>query len=56
MVRRTVESVHGALGMTDGGVREIDKRFLIRPLEQALWAMSSSVVLLAAGLAVARLT
>ena len=56
MVRRTVESVHGTLRMTDGGVKEIDDRFLIRPLEQALWAMSGSVVLLAAGLAVARLT
>jgi hypothetical protein len=55
MVRRTVESVHGTIQMTDGGVKEIDDRFLIRPLEQALWAMSSSVVLLAAGLAVARL-
>jgi hypothetical protein len=56
MIRRTVESVHGALRTTDGGVIEIDDRFLIRPLEQALWAMSWSVVFLAAGLAVARLS
>jgi hypothetical protein len=56
MIRRTVESVHGVLQTTDGGVIEIDDRFLIKPLEQALWAMSWSVMFLAAGLAVARLS
>jgi hypothetical protein len=56
MIRRKVESVHGSLQTTDGGVIEIDDRFLIRPLEQALWAMSWSVVFLAAGLAVARVS
>jgi hypothetical protein len=55
MIRRTVESVEGTVVFSDGQTRRIDQGFLIRPLERALSAMSWSIVLLAAGLAVARL-
>jgi hypothetical protein len=56
LVRRRVADVDGTLVMSDGSTRAIDARFLIRPLERALSAMSWSVVLFAAAFAVARLT
>ena len=55
MVRRSVASVGGTIVLTDGSTRLVDERALIGPLEQALRAMSWSIVLLAASLAVARL-
>jgi hypothetical protein len=55
MVRRSAQGVEGSLLLADGGVVAIDGRFLIRPLERALSAMSWAVVLFATGLAVARL-
>lgn len=55
MVRRRVANVEGTLVLTDGSSRPVDVQTLIRPLEQALRAMSWSIVLLAAALAVARL-
>ncbi len=55
MVRRRVASVEGTVLLTDGSSRLVDETLLIRPLERALAAMSWSIVLLAAALAVARL-
>lgn len=55
-LRRSVTAVHGSLTMSDGGETAIDERLLLAPLERALRAMSWAVVVLAAGLAVARLT
>ncbi len=55
MVRRRAASVEGTIVMSDGSTRPIDGQLIIRPLEQALRAMSWSIVLVAAALAVARL-
>jgi len=53
--RRTVD-VGGRLTLTDGSERPLDRATLLAPLERALHALSASVVLLAASLALARLT
>jgi hypothetical protein len=54
-LRRTVADVEGTMTTASGEVRPIDRRFLLRPLEHALRAMSWAVVLAAAAAAVARL-
>jgi hypothetical protein len=53
--RRTVE-VRGALTMTSGDERTIDRATLLAPLERALNAIALSVALLATALALTRLT
>ncbi len=55
LVRRRVADVTGTMVMEDGSTRGIDRWELIRPLERALRALSWSVVILAAALAVERL-
>lgn len=54
-LRRKTASVTGSLTLADGRVVALDRELLLAPLEHALRVMSWSVVLLAAGLAVARL-
>ena len=56
MLRRRTSGVEGRITLADGQVTAIDRALLLAPLEQALRAMSWSIVLLAAALAVARLT
>jgi hypothetical protein len=55
LVRRRVADVTGTMTMEDGTTQTIDRWVLIRPLEQALRALSWGVVILAAALAVERL-
>lgn len=55
MLRRKVAAVEGSLTMADGTVRPLDDRVLLAPLEQALRALSWSMVALAGALALARL-
>jgi hypothetical protein len=55
LLRRRVTAVDGSLTMEDGTVRRIDDRTMLAPLEQALRALSWSMVALAVALAVARL-
>jgi hypothetical protein len=56
MLRRKVVAVEGSMTMEDGTVRPLDDRVMLAPLEQALRALSWSMVALAGALAVARLT
>jgi len=55
MLRRRTETVDGRVVMADGTTVPLDRAVLLAPLERALRATTWSVVLLAAGLAVARL-
>jgi hypothetical protein len=55
LLRRRVTGIEGALTLEDGTVRRLDERVLLAPLEQALHALSWSMVALAVALAVARL-
>jgi hypothetical protein len=55
LLRRRVARVEGRLEMHDGDVVSMDQQALLGPLDQALGALSWGIVLLAAGLAVARL-
>ena len=55
MLRRRTETVDGSVVMADGTTVPLDRAVLLAPLERALRATTWSVVLLAAGLAVARL-
>jgi hypothetical protein len=55
-VRRRVVEVHGNVVLSDGSTQPIDREMLIQPVERALRLLSWTVVLLAAALAVARLT
>jgi hypothetical protein len=55
LLRRRASGVSGVITMADGDALSIDSQLLLRPLERALRAMSWSVVLLAAGLAIVRL-
>jgi hypothetical protein len=55
LVRRRSTEVTGHITLASGEALAIDANRLLEPLERALRAMSWSVVLLAAGLAVARL-
>ena len=54
-LRRRTTAVAGTITLASGQVTAIDQAVLLAPLEQALRAMSWAIVLLAAGLAVARL-
>jgi hypothetical protein len=54
-IRRKVVRVEGSVGLADGTTERVDERYLMRPLENALRAMSWSIAFLAAALAVARL-
>jgi hypothetical protein len=56
VLRRKTSWVEGRITLADGQVTSIDRAVLLAPLEQALQAMSWAIVLLAAALAVARLT
>jgi hypothetical protein len=55
MLRRRTSVVTGGITLADGDVISLDSARMLQPLERALRAMSWSVVLLAAALAVARL-
>ncbi len=55
MLRRRAMDVTGTLTLAGGEQTKLDQARLLAPLEQALRAMSWSVALLAAALAVARL-
>ena len=55
-LRRRVVAVVGTLTYEDGTVQALDGRALLSPLERALRALSWGMVVLAAALAVARLT
>jgi hypothetical protein len=55
MLRRKTASASGSITLADGQVISLDADRLLLPLERALRALSWSVVLLAAALAVARL-
>jgi len=55
LLRRRARSVRGAVGLEDGDVLALDRAALLAPLEHALRSLSWAVVLVAAGLAVARL-
>jgi hypothetical protein len=54
-LRRKVVAIEGSMTMEDGTVRPVDDRVMLAPLEQALRALSWSMVALAGALAVARL-
>ncbi len=54
-LRRKTRSVTGTMTLDDGSESRLDKRALLRPLEVALNAFAWGVVLLAFGLAAARL-
>lgn len=54
-LRRRTAELHGTLSYTDGSALALDRELLLRPLENALRAIASGVVLLAAGLAIAKL-
>ena len=56
LIRRGVSGVAGRVSLRDGKTVDLDVGVLLAPLEGALQAMSWAIVLLAAGLAVARLT
>ncbi|HUC37561.1 MAG TPA: hypothetical protein VMR97_10615 [Acidimicrobiales bacterium] len=56
LVRRSVVGVDGSMRLADGSTAPIEERTLLLPLERALRATSWGVVLLAAALAVSRLT
>jgi hypothetical protein len=56
LIRRRVTRVEGRLTLADGRSVPLDERTLLVPLEQALSALSWGVVLLAAALAIARLS
>jgi hypothetical protein len=55
-IRRRAEHVEGTMIGSDGAVHQVTAQTIIAPLEKALRAMSWSIALLAAALAVARLT
>ena len=56
LVRRRSTAVAGQITLSSGEVLPIDERTLLGPLERALHATSWGVVLLAASLAVSRLS
>ncbi len=56
LIRRRAAAVEGRITLKDGAVIPIEERTLLAPLERTLQAMSWGVVLLAASVAVARLT
>jgi hypothetical protein len=56
LLRRKTALVKGEITLADGQVTAIDRAALLAPLERALRAMSWAIVLLAAAMALARLT
>ena len=56
LIRRRVTRVEGLLTLADGRLVPVDEHTLLSPLEQALRAMSWGIVLVAAALAIARLS
>ena len=56
MLRRRTSAVAGSLTLADGGTVPLDRAALLAPLERGLRTLSWAVVLLATGMAVARLT
>jgi hypothetical protein len=54
-LRRRVRAVDGSITLVDGRVEALSRERMLRPLEDALRALSWGVVALAAGLAFARL-
>jgi hypothetical protein len=56
LMRRRATGVEGRITLRSGGVVIIDEQTLLAPLERTLSALSLAVVLLAAALAIARLT
>jgi len=54
-LRRRATSVEGTIVLADGSQSDLDREILLAPLERALRALSWAVVLLAFGLAVARM-
>lgn len=54
LLRRRTAQIDGTIVLTDGRSIPLDRRVLLAPLEGALRAMSWSVILLAAALAIAR--
>jgi hypothetical protein len=54
-LRRRTSEVRGTIVGTDGTTADIDRRFVLAPLEGALRALSWAAVTLAATLALARL-
>lgn len=54
-LRRRVVSVDGTVALADGTHVSVDRELLLAPLERALRSLSWAVVLLALGLAVARM-
>ncbi|MGH2912799.1 MAG: hypothetical protein ACRDJ3_10050 [Solirubrobacteraceae bacterium] len=54
-LRRRTEWVHGERRLKDGSVAEVSTRSIAVPMEGALMACASGMVLLAAGLVIARL-
>jgi hypothetical protein len=56
LIRRRVTRVEGLLTLSDGRLVAVDEHMLLSPLEQALRAMSWGIVLVAAALAIARLS
>ena len=56
LLRRRTRDVQGLLTTNDGEVVGIDRAVLLAPLEKTLNALAASVVLLATGVALARLT
>ncbi|HUZ09951.1 MAG TPA: hypothetical protein VMU76_07270 [Acidimicrobiales bacterium] len=55
-LRRRAATVEGSAAVGDGGRLQLDRAVLLAPLEHALRAMSWAMVLLAASLAVARMS
>lgn len=55
-LRRHAVRACGEIKLDDGSIQVLDKEALLRPLDGALLTMSAAIVLLATGLAVARLT
>ena len=55
LLRRRATGVHGSIALSDGDSVTLTARRLLDPLERALRAMSWSIVLLAAALAITRL-
>jgi hypothetical protein len=56
MLRRRALEVRGSVTLADGTTMALDRKALLRPLEQTLRAMSWSIVLFATAFAIARLT
>jgi hypothetical protein len=54
LLRRRSRSVTGTVTLTDGSAVQLDEATLLRPLEQALRALSWGVVVLALGLAASK--